>query len=388
MNKWSFRESHEWENKYPKCSATAARLAPINIDTSKVSPCHTTCKMAMKYGKTKCYVQNENSMPTVYFDPTSYCKFKGMIYILKKMTIHVPSMHTVNNSGYEMEALMYFYLNPTDMDSGGVIASVLFKKGPDHGDANQFFNQFVNQLPAADSGGMEKDVDVSSEWNPEMVLPDSKSFFYYEGALPYPPCNQNWSIVVFEEVIPISTNIIKTVKYLLGDSGKNVRDILETPSETVVFYNSYHSFEADITDKEKAKLGLEQDTVRKEKKEVQAMNMYSQSNRGFLIENKLYIKGVLLTVILVLMIYLAVKVAKYIVANDLINKVIVKQIAKKEARNAAAAGNSTGLSTGATPAPINTPANNSSSASVSTNNSSSVSASTSTNTSASTNAPK
>lgn len=381
MNKWSFRESHEWENKYPKCSATASRLAPINIDTSKISPCHTTCKMAMRHGKTKCYVQNENSMPTVYFDPTTFCKFKGMIYTLKKMTIHVPSMHTVNRNNYEMEALLYFYLNPADMESGGVIVSVLFRKGPDHGTANQFFNQFVNQLPASDSGGMEKDVDVSVDWNPEMVLPDSKSFFYYEGALPYPPCTQNWSIVIFEEVVPISINIIKTIKYLLGDSARNVRDILDTPKETVVFYNSYHSFEAEISDDERKKLGLEKEP-RKEKKEIQAMNMYSESNRGFLIENKLYIKGVILTVILVLMIYLAVKVAKYIVVNDLINKMIVKQIAKKEARNAAAAGNSTGLSTGATSMNMSTSTNTStnSSTDISNNTSTNASANTSTNT--------
>jgi carbonic anhydrase len=341
MNKWSFRESNEWDNKYPKCSANAARLAPINIDTSKISPCHTTCKMAMKYGKTKCYVQNENSMPTVYFDPTSYCKFKGMIYTLKKMTIHVPSMHTVNQTNYDMEALLYFYLNPVDIESGGIIISILFKKGPDHGSANQFFNQFVNQLPASDSGGMEKDVEVGEDWNLEMIIPDSKSFFYYEGALPYPPCNQNWSIIIFEEVVSISTNIIKTIQYLLGDSAKNVRDILETPKDTVVFYNSYHSFESEISDKEQEKLGIGKDE-RVEKKEIQAMNMYSESNRGFLIENKLYIKGVLLTVILIFMIYLSVKIAKYIVVNDIINSLIVKQIVKKEARNATVSVNTTG----------------------------------------------
>lgn len=334
MDKWSFRESNNWEDKYPKCSSNASRLAPINIDTSKIAPCHTTCKMAMKYGKTKCYVQHENSMPTVYFDPSSYCKFKGMIYTLKKMTIHVPSMHTINQSNYDMEALMYFYLNPADMDSGGIIVSILFKKGPDHGSANQFFNQFINQLPASDAGAMEKDVDVSDDWNPEMVLPESKSFFYYEGALPYPPCNQNWSIVIFEEVVPVSTNIIKTIKYLLGDSARNIRDIMDTPADMVVFYNSYHSFEADISDSERERLGLEKED-RQEKKEIQAMNMYSESNRGFLIENKLYIKGVILVVILILMIYLSVKVAKYIVVNDIINNLIIKQIEKKEARNAA-----------------------------------------------------
>ena len=36
---------------------------------------------------------------------------------------------------------------------------------------------------------IEKDIDVSNNWSPEQLFPTSKSFFYYEGALPYPPCD-------------------------------------------------------------------------------------------------------------------------------------------------------------------------------------------------------
>lgn len=331
MNKWSFRESNEWEERFPQCSANSNRIAPINIDTSDVSPCHTTCKLAIKYGKTKCYLQNENSMPTVYFDPNCFCKFKGMIYTLKKMTIHRPSMHTINNDNYEMEVLLYHYINPLSIESGGVILSFLFRKGPDHGKVNNFFNQFINQIPVEETN-REIEVEVDDKWTPESLFPDSKSFFYYDGALPYPPCNQNWQIVVFEEIIPISSNIINTIKYLLGDSSQNVRTVVKKPDSMVVFYNSYHSFEDTILDKEE-----ESKEERQEKKEIQAMNMYRDSNRGFLKENKLYIKGVILTVILILLIYLAVKVSKFLVVNDVINRIIVKQVMKKEKRDTEAA---------------------------------------------------
>ena len=335
MNKWSFRESNNWEEKFPKCSATASRVAPINIDTSDVSPCHTTCKMAIRYGKTKCYTKNENSMPTVYFDPSCYCKFKGMIYTLKKMTIHKPSMHTINNDNYEMEVLLYHYLNPLAQDSGGVIISILFRRGHDYGKVNNFFNQFINQIPVDE--GVEKEVEVYENWNPESLYPDSKSFFYYDGALPYPPCDQNWQIIVFEEIIPISSNIINTVNYLLGDSSQNIRDIVKKPDNITVFYNSYHSFEDDIKDIKGKDGSSSTDKVRKETKEKQAMNMYSDSNRGYLRANKIYIKGIILTVILVLLIFLALKIAKYLVVNDVINRMIVKQIMKKEQRNKASA---------------------------------------------------
>lgn len=330
---WSFRESNNWENKYPKCAENASRVAPINIDTSDVTSCHSTCKLATKYASSKCYVINENSMPTVIFDPTCFCKFKGMIYTLKKMTIHRPSMHTINHNNYDMEILLYHYLNPKSEDDGGVILSILFRTGPDHGDENQFFNEFINQIPTVETSD-ETEIEVSENWSPEMIFPGSKSFFYYDGALPYPPCNPNWSIVVFEEVVPISSNIINTIKYILGDSSQNIRDVRKKPKNMVVFYNSYNNFEDVITDKE-AETG-ESDSIginRDETKALQAMNLYRDSNRGFFIENKLYIKGLLLTLILILIIYLAIKVAKYLVTNDIINRMIVKQIKKKEQRD-------------------------------------------------------
>lgn len=330
---WSFRESTDWENRFTKCSANASRVAPINIDTSTVSSCHITCKLATRYSSSKCYVLNQNSMPTVIFDPTCYCKFKGMIYTLKKMTIHKPSMHTINHNNYDMEVLLYHYLNPLSEEDGGVIFSILFRDGPDHGEENQFFNEFINQIPVVETKE-ETDIEVSDNWSPEMIFPDSKSFFYYDGALPYPPCNPNWSIIVFEEIVPISSNIINTVKYILGDSSINVRDVKKTPKNITVFYNSYYNFEDVISERE-MKSG-ESDPIginRDETKALQAMNLYRDTNRGFFYENKLYIKGLLLTLILILVIYLAIKISKYLVSHDIINRIIVKQIKKKEQRN-------------------------------------------------------
>ena len=43
---------------------------------------------------------------------------------------------------------------------------------------------------------IEKDVPVSDTWCPEQIFPQGKSFFYYDGALPYPPCKKDWTFIM------------------------------------------------------------------------------------------------------------------------------------------------------------------------------------------------
>ena len=100
----------------------------------------------------------------------------------------------------------------------------------------------INQMPSNDMP-IEQDVPVSDSWNPEQLIPDSKSFFYYDGALPYPPCSQNWTIIVFEEIVPISLNIIDTVKYIIGPGNKNIRPTQRKPKNISIFYNSNSHFD-------------------------------------------------------------------------------------------------------------------------------------------------
>ena len=44
------------------------------------------------------------------------------------------------------------------------------------------------------------DITVDKDWGPEMVIPELKSYFYYPGSLPFPPCEEGWDWIVFEEI--------------------------------------------------------------------------------------------------------------------------------------------------------------------------------------------
>jgi hypothetical protein len=183
-------------------------------------------------------------------------------------------------------------------------------------------NEFINQMPSNDMP-VEQDVTVSSSWNPEQLFPDSKSFFYYDGALPYPPCNPNWTFIIFEEAVPISQNIIDTVyKYILGNN-LNIRPIQRKPKGIDIFYNA------------NSKLDTTQDLTSADTLETQPTlpTTANLSSVSWLKQNIYYIKGIIITIVLILMIYVAIKFASVIVKGDLLNKFIIRQLKKKEDRN-------------------------------------------------------
>ena len=323
---WTFDRSGEWVARYGRCSNKTLRTSPLNIDTSNISPCNALCRLSVKYEPTTCSISMINNIPTVTFSPNCIIKFKNEFLYLRKMTIHYTSMHTINESYYDVEVLLYHNRNPINDSDGGIIISILMKKGVDYGDANEFMNEFINQMPANDMP-IEKDITVSDNWNPLKLFPHSKSFFYYDGALPYPPCNTNWTYIIFEEAVPISQNIIDTIHiYILGNN-LNIRPIQKKPSAINIFYNANSQLD-DAQDFDNA------DTLDTQPTLPPTINLSSVS---WMKRNIYYIKGIIITIILILMIYVAIKFASIIVKNDLLNSFIIKQLQKKEARQSAQA---------------------------------------------------
>ena len=198
---WKFDRDGEWVEDYKSCSNKAKRIAPLNIDTSKVAPCNSLCRLSTKYEATTCSISMSNNIPTVTFSPNCLIKFRNEFLYLRKMTIHHTSMHTINESYSDLEVLLYHNRNPTSDADGGIIISLLLKKGDDYGTANEFMNEFINQMPSNEMP-IEKDIDVSSHWNPEQLFPSSKSFFYYEGALPYHLANLIGRLLYLKKLFP------------------------------------------------------------------------------------------------------------------------------------------------------------------------------------------
>jgi len=320
---WVFDRSNEWKTRYDTCSNKSARISPLNIDTSSIASCNALCRLSVNYKPTTCSVSMVNNIPTVTFSPNCVLKFKNDFFFLRKMTIHYTSMHTINESYYDLEILLYHNRNPINDSDGGIILSVLLKSGQDFGSANSFLNEFINKMPSNEMP-IEQDVDVSETWCPDQLFPEgSKSFFYYDGALPYPPCTQNWTFIIFEESVPIAQNIIDTIRYMIGLKNKNIRPTQKKPKDITIFYNSNSQFDGtqDVSDDAVSNASTPVPTVPR---------LNSLGSTSWLKQNIYYIKGIVITIILILMVYTAIKFAKVIVQNDLLNSFIIRQLQKKQ----------------------------------------------------------
>jgi carbonic anhydrase len=320
---WAFDREDLWDDVgHDQCKNSSNRKSPLNIDTNNVSMCSVFCRLSVNYKPTSCNVSMVNNIPTVTFSPTCTIKFNNDFFFLRKMTIHYTSMHTVNDGYSDLEIMLYHNRSVLNDNDGGVIISILLSSGSDYGSANEFMNEFINKLPANEQP-VESDVAVSDTWCPDQLFPkSSKTFYYYDGALPYPPCSQNWTFIIFEENISISQNIIDTIKIILGDNTKNIRPIQKKPSDVVIFYNSNTQFDGvqDISDT----------AIESAISPLATESVLTNSSETWLKRNIYAIKGILIAIILVLMIYVAIKFAKVIVQNDLLNSFILRQLQKKQ----------------------------------------------------------
>jgi carbonic anhydrase len=233
MKDWSFKESLEWKSKFVSCNNSIAQ-SPINIDTELAITCSTLCDLKIHYKPSKCRVKFNNGMLSLYYDGGSYIIYKNVYYKLDKITIHTPSMHTIDHEKYAMEVCLFH--NAGNATDGGVIIHCLYEEGPHYGSPDTFFNQFINDTPAFNID-FEDEIEVSSMWGANMLLPKQRSFYVYNGSIPFPPCSENYYNIVMDTTGHIgSTNLNLLKKYL----GKNVRNVQQLNNRKV-FYSSGES---------------------------------------------------------------------------------------------------------------------------------------------------
>ena len=326
---WSYTQSINWPEKYNQ--ATGKQQSPINIDTNKTSDCNLLCQIAMKYSKSGCYARVKNRTPIITFDSGSFIKFTKTkeAFALQQMTIHTPSLHKFNDTQYDMEVILYHKLmGSLDPKSpgyipGGTAISILFQKGIDYGKQNTFFNSFINKLPTSEND-IEIDIDVGDAWGPELIIPETKSYYFYPGSLPFPPCEEDWKWIVFEEVQGVSSSIINALETVFAN---NIRPVMELNGR-VPAYNSNVNMEIDnelekIVAKE---LELKKPVATKKNTANDDLPVNRlQNTEVWYKTHKLYIKGIIISICLLLIIFGALRMVKYIINEDILNIIMVRQ---------------------------------------------------------------
>jgi hypothetical protein len=256
-----------------------------------------------------------------------------------------------------MEVVLYHKLtgtlNPSDPNyiPGGTAISILFQKGADYGKQNNFFNAFINQLPV-ERGEKEQDIPVGDSWGPEMIIPELKSYYFYPGSLPFPPCEENWKWLVFEEVQGVSSNIIDTLAIAFNN---NIRPTMRLAGRVP----AYNSSVVMATDNELDKrVEAERKMLTEANNKANSLSANSSQNTGgelrdetqkasillaekakaqaWYKDRKLYIKGIIIAICLLLIIFGALRMVKWIINEDILNLIMIRQAlgdAKQEKMN-------------------------------------------------------
>ena len=231
MDKWSFNDSFIWENNHPECGNN--KQSPINIDTNLIKECNTLCDFDLIYKNSNCYINYKNNNIRIKYSTGSYFKYQDVLYELKEITIHTPSLHSIDGEKYDLEICLVHSLDGNSDSSNGIMLCCLFESGPHHGEPEQFINQIINEIPIEEIN-YDKEINVSETWGVNMLLPENKSFFMYEGSLPYPPCTEKYNVFVFETIGKIGSTNINMFKEFIG---KNIRKI-QPLNDRTVFYKS------------------------------------------------------------------------------------------------------------------------------------------------------
>ena len=324
---WSYSNSINWKNNYQ----IGNKQSPINIDKNETQICDLLCQINLLYNPSNCILTVKNRTPIIYFSDGSYLKHQATndILSLKAMTIHTPSLHSMNGRKYDMEIVLYHKFagglsnKSQNFIEGGTAVSLLFEKGSDHGKINNFLNTFIYKIPT-DVDNMEKNVDikVDKDWGANMLLPELKSYFYYEGSLPFPPCEENWKWIVFEEIQGVSSHILDVLNLAFKNNIRSLKPL----GTRKVSYNSNIDIESDAELEKKAD---EMNTYNEEDYEPVIKGEISMVNKDI-------IKIILTFILIILTLYASLKMVKYIVSNDLLNKMLIPTLYLEQLKKSAA----------------------------------------------------
>lgn len=343
--KWSYGNSHKWARKYKQ--ANGKQQSPVAIRSDRVNPCDLLCDIAFRFASsTGCHARVVNRTPIITFDTNvGHIKYTSQKQILglRAMTIHTPSMHTIDGTQYDMEVILYYKLsgplNPSDPNyiPGGTAVSLLFQRGPDYGEQNAFLNAFIHQLPTQEGQRRDTDIKVGPKWTPAALFPESRSFYSYPGSLPFPPAEEEWNWVVMEEVQAVGGSIVDTLEILckgnqrttqpLNDRVVNYNDSTDTPLIIVGPKGSGQTTDGNNANTTNTD-SIGNNASRKEKDRLTVLDRERQRGKEWYGNRKSLFQGIALSLVLLLIMYAAYKAAKYIIFNDVINRAIVSRVKK------------------------------------------------------------
>tara|TARA_B100000787_G_C16175275_1_gene288652 strand:- start:45 stop:1067 length:1023 start_codon:yes stop_codon:yes gene_type:complete len=323
-SKWTYGESSYWSG-----DCKGSKQSPVNIDTELIQQCQDLCNLKFAYKPSKCsveFIKNKNL--ALMYDKGSGVVYNNVFYKLKELTIHTPSLHQVDGNYSDMEVCLIHSLTDQVAGSDGLVISILLNEGNYYGKTENFMNQFINEIKIDN----KEIVEVSEDWSAEMLLPEKKSFFVYEGSLHFPPCVPMKHIVMntIGNIGPTNLEILQK------NLGKNTRPLQPIGSREI-FYNSGKV--NDQTD-ERVEFKSKDKFLRCKKKDKSIIKKIQKpsveepvKDTGLSMDTKLLVKKTFILINILTIFVIAVYLTKYLFKHEIAQSFIVSIVGTEKLGN-------------------------------------------------------
>ena len=101
---------------------------------------------------------------------------------------------------------------------------------------NIFMSQFIHTDSFRDLKPNEDpiEINVGKKWSVELLIPEKKAFYTYNGSIAMPPCTENYAWVVFDQHISIISEYLKLFRVIGNPKGNREAHPL---NNRMVFFN-------------------------------------------------------------------------------------------------------------------------------------------------------
>lgn len=191
-----FDNARQWPDLHKACGAP--HQSPVNLSRSFSLPCDRLCEwkiddVAVQHAIIESDPRGSGGVVLTGFSTgTPTAKFNGEGYTCQKIVLFSSSQHSIENVFGEAELVAYF----TNPKGYTICMSVLVRSAPGDTSSSQFFNAFV---PYLDSNGSR--ITLGDTWALANVLPETQSYFVYEGTDVVPKCQPDVTWIVFSNSV-------------------------------------------------------------------------------------------------------------------------------------------------------------------------------------------
>jgi len=188
------------------------------LKTQQEDKCKENCNFNFKYNSNStCKLMNKGDYLEIKTDGKNKVTYNSQGLSLDSVRLYVPSLHTFDGKHTDAELIL--------KHSGGTknfMVCLPIKTVADSttGDSVIFFKQFASHIPLDKNDPTTVNV---KNWSLNNVMPAPKTpFYHYVGDSPYPPCNMQATMIVFDNkhASTINTSDLDLIKKSIKPASK------------------------------------------------------------------------------------------------------------------------------------------------------------------------